>query len=202
MRWQPVEKHAFGVTYRSATTVDYSGHTETSSIATGLWLRQDAKAEFEFPQQVTLGWSYRPMPDWNFEVDANWTDWSSFSSVPIRQATAVPPLTLNWRSSWYFSGGVTRKFGDGWRASAGYIYSQNSVPDANFTPLVPDTNRHAFSVGIGHETKRWTWDVAYQLTRGTSRTASGSAVNSAGQSADGRYDWWSNALSVSVGYKF
>ena len=202
VRWQPVEKHAFGVTYRSATTVDYSGHTETSSIATGLWLRQDAMAEFEFPQQVTFGWSYRPTPDWNFEVDANWTDWASFSSVPIRQATAVPPLTLNWRSSWYFSGGVTRKFGDGWRASAGYIYSQNSVPDANFTPLVPDTNRHAFSVGIGRETKRWTWDVAYQLTRGTSRTVSGSAVNSAGQSADGRYDWWSNALSVSVGYKF
>ena len=46
------------------------------------------------------------------------------------------------------------------------------------------------------------WDVAYQLTRGTSRTVSGSAVTSAGQSADGRYGWWSNALSVSVGRKF
>ena len=202
VRWQPVEKHAFGFTYRSATTVDYSGHTDTVSIASGLALRQDAKAKFECPQQVTLGWSYRPTPDWNLEVDANWTDWSSFSSVPIRQAIAVSPLTLNWRSSWYFAGGVTRKFGDGWHASAGYIFSQNSVPDAHFTPLVPDTDRHAFSIGLGRETAKWTWDVAYQLTRGTERTVSGSAVTSAGQSADGRYDWWSNALSVSVGRKF
>ena len=69
-------------------------------------------------------------------------------------------------------------------------------------PLVPDTDRHAFSIGLGRETEKWTWDVAYQLTRGTSRNVSGSAVTSAGQPADGRYDWWSNALSVSVGRTF
>lgn len=202
LRWQPVEKHAFGVTYRSATTVDYSGHTDTVSFASGLALRQDAKAEFEFPQRVTFGWSYRPAPLWNFEVNADWTDWSSFSSVPIRQAVTVPAIQLNWHSSWYFAGGVTRKFGDGWHGSAGYIYSLNSTPDANYTPLVPDTNRHVFSIGLGRETAKWTWDVAYQLTRGTSRTVSGSAVTAAGQSADGTYDWWSHALSLSLGRKF
>ncbi|MEO6788901.1 MAG: hypothetical protein ABI318_22495 [Chthoniobacteraceae bacterium] len=35
-------------------------------------------------------------------------------------------------------------------------------------------------VGLGREMAKWTWDVAYQLTRGTSRTVSGSAVTSAG----------------------
>lgn len=200
--WQPVEKHSFGVVYRSGTTVEYSGHTDTVSLASGLALRQDAKAKFQFPQQVTAAWSYRPTPQWNLEVDATWTGWSSFSSVLIQQTSSTAPLILDWRSSWHFGGGATRKFGDGWHASAGYIFSQNSVPDAHFTPLVPDTARHAFSIGLGRETAKWTWDVAYQLTRGTERTVSGSAVTSAGQSADGRYDWWSNALSVSVGKKF
>jgi long-chain fatty acid transport protein len=114
----------------------------------------------------------------------------------------VPPLILNWQSSWYFAWGVTRKFGDGWHASAGYIFSENSVPDAHFTPLVPDTDRHAWSIGIGRETAKWTWDVAYQLTWGSPRTVNGSALSPAGQSADGRYEWWSHALSVSVGRKF
>ena len=165
-------------------------------------MRQNAHAEFEFPQEVTVGWSWRLTPEWNLEFNANWTDWSSFGTVPIRQATAVPPITLNWASSWYFAWGVTRQFDGGWRASAGYIFSQNSVPSAHFTPLVPDTDRHAWSVGVGRDFGKWSWDVAYQLTRGTPRTVSGSAPSLAGQSSDGRYDWWSHALSVSVGRKF
>jgi long-chain fatty acid transport protein len=200
--WQPLEKHSFGVTYRSATTMDFDGHTDTASVTPAFSLRQDARVKFEFPQSVTLGWSFRPTINWNFEFDANWTDWSSFGAVPIRQATPVPPLILNWQSSWYFAWGVTRKFGDGWHASAGYIFSENSVPDAHFTPLVPDTDRHAWSIGIGRETAKWTWDVAYQLTWGSPRTVNGSALSPAGQSADGRYEWWSHALSVSVGRKF
>ena len=198
LRWQPVEQHAFGVTYRSATKMDYRGHTDTVSLASGLSLRQNAKAEFEFPQSVTLGWSWRPAPEWNVEFNANWTDWSSFDTVQIRQPTSTVPLALNWRSSWYFAWGLTRKFEGGWRASAGYIYSQNSVPDGNFTPLVPDTDRHAGSVGIGRDMGNWSWDVAYQLTRGVARTVSGSAS----VVADGRYDWWSHALAVSAGVKF
>jgi long-chain fatty acid transport protein len=202
LRWQPLEQHAFGITYRSATKVDYSGHTDTTSVAPAFALRQDARAEFKFPQSVTLGWSWRPAPEWNAEFNANWTDWSSFDSVPIRQTTPVPPITLNWRSSWYFAWGVTRKFEGGWRASAGYIFSENSVPSGNFTPLVPDTDRHAGSVGIGRDLGKWSWDIAYQLTRGVPRTVSGSAPSLAGQSADGRYEWWSHALAVSVGRKF
>jgi long-chain fatty acid transport protein len=165
-------------------------------------LQQGAEVKFEFPQSVTCGWSYRPTPQWNLEFDANWTDWASFDSMPIQQATPVPPLTLNWRSSWYFAWGATRKFRDGWHVSAGYIFSENSVPDRNFTPMVPDTDRHAWSVGVGREFGHWSWDVAYQLTWGTPRTVSGSTPSLAGQSADGRYEWWNHALAVSCGYRF
>ena len=200
--WQPLEQHSFGIVYRSGTTMDFDGHTDTESVTPSFSMRQAARAKFEFPQQVTLGWSWRPATNWNFEFDANWTDWSSFGTMPIRQATPVPPLVLNWESSWYFAWGVTRKFGEGWHASAGYIFSENSVPEKSFNPLVPDTERHAWSVGLGRETSKWTWDVAYQLTWGTPRTVSGSAPSLVGQSADGRYEWWNNALSVSVGRKF
>ena len=202
IHWQPVEQHAFGIVYRSATTMDSHGNTKTFSTTPTVSLREGAEVEFEFPQSVTCGWSYRPTPQWNLEFDANWTDWASFGSMPIQQATPVPPLTLNWRSSWYFAWGATRKFGNGWRASAGYIFSENTVPDRHFTPLVPDTDRHAWSVGVGRDCGRWSWDVAYQLTWGTPRTVTGSSPSLAGQSADGRYEWWNHALAVSTGYRF
>ena len=67
---------------------------------------------------------------------------------------------------------------------------------------MPDTGRHAWSIGLGRKAVKWSWDVAFQLTRGLPRTVNGSAVTAAGQSADGRYDWWSHALALSVGRKF
>lgn len=200
--WQPLEQHAFGVTYRSTTAIDYHGQTETLSATPSVSLRQDAQAEFEFPQRVTFGYSWRPTSDWNLEFDADWTDWSSFDTVSIQQTLSSSSLVLNWRSSWFFTWGVTRKFGSGWHASAGYIFSENSAPSANFTPLVPDTDRHTFSLGFGRETAQWTLDAAYQLTWGVPRTVTGSASSSAGESADGRYESLCHALTVSAGWKF
>ena len=33
--------------------------------------------------------------------------------------------------------------------SAGYIYSENSVPSGTFNPIIPDSARHIVSVGVG-----------------------------------------------------
>lgn len=202
LRWQPVREHAFGITYHSPMSADFSGHTDTSAIVPAFAITQPASAKFKFPQIVAFGWSWRPIAEWNVELNANWTDWSSFDRVPIRQATPVPPLTLNWHPSWYYSAGATRTLDNGWRVSGGYIYVENSVPDASYTPLVPDTNRHAWSVGVGRDAGVWTWDIAYQLTRGLPRQVRGNAITGAGESADGRYDWWSHAINIDFGRKF
>ena len=66
--------------------------------------------------------------------------------------------------------GATRYFGNGWRVSGGYMYSENSVPNNTFNPLVPDSDRHIFSVGVGKKYKQFSWDAAYQLAWGPSRT--------------------------------
>src|SRR5205814_6489634 len=89
--------------------------------------RTHAETSFPFPLKVIAGISYRPTPDWNFEFDADYTDWSSLKTVTIKQATPFPPLlpqniplTLNWQSSWYYEFGGTRYLGNGWSVSAGY----------------------------------------------------------------------------------
>ena len=201
-RWQPLEQLAFGIVYRSSTTLKYSGHTDTESILPPLSLRQNATTEFEFPQRVTFGLSWRPTTNWNAEFDADWTDWSSFGTVAIHQTAPVPPLVLDWRPSWFFSWGLTRQFAHGWHASAGYIFSENSVPDGHFNPLVPDTDRHAFSVGVGQTKGCWSWDISYQFTCGVPRTVDGSTLSPVGQSADGKYEFTAHALTASVGYRF
>src|SRR5262249_37420632 len=112
------------------------------------------------------------------------------------------PLVLNWQSSWYYEFGATRYLANGWHVSAGYIFNENSLPDAHFTPLVADEDRHFFSLGVGQKGKRMNFDVAYQFGYGPDRTVKGSGFSAAGQTADGTYGFISHAILVSAGINF
>ena len=213
--WKPHDKVAIGLTYRSALTVDLKGHTEDFVAPLSLAERTSAHAQLPIPATATVGISYRPTPKWNFEFDADYADWGSVRTLVVQQTqpTAVSQgfgaypgnanisLPLNWQSSWYYEFGATRYFDNGWHVSAGYIFNQNSTPDANYTPLVADLDKHFFSVGVGRKGKEYDFDVAYQFGYGTS-TVTGSAPSAAGQTADGNYEFISHALSVSVGWHF
>ena len=205
VRWQPQDKHAFGVTYRSATTMDYSGHSTLNSLLPfAPSYRTAAEAKFEFPQNVVLGYSFRPTEKWNLEFNADWTDWDALNTVNLnQQGGATVPLTFNWKSSWFYEFGATRQLPKGIAVSAGYIYSENSVPDKSFNPIVPDSDRHIFSVGVKQSVGHWNWALAYQFAYGPWRTVSGSSSPSfIGETADGRYQATSHALSLSIGCAF
>jgi long-chain fatty acid transport protein len=103
--------------------------------------------------------------------------------------------------------GVTRYFDNGWHLSAGYVFNENSVPDAYYTPLAADLDRHFFSVGAGFKGKRFDFDVAYQLGYGPARTVTGNLPSSiparfSGQRADGTYGFNSHAVLLTVGMHF
>lgn len=220
VRWQPIEKIALGASLRSQTTMDFGGHTEYvnttpvplpggGAIPAFPSQRVAASANFNFPLIAIVGISYRPTEKWNFEFDADYADWNTVKTVTIKQANGFPPLlpqdvpvVLNWQSSWYYELGATRYLANGWHVSAGYIFNESSVPAAHYTPLVADVDKHFFSVGVGQRGKRWDWDVAYQFGYGPSTTISGSTPSATGQTADGRYEFISHAVAVSVGYHF
>ena len=98
-----------------------------------------------------------------------------------------------------FEFGATRYLGDGWQLSAGYMYSENTVPTADFNPLTPDSDRHLFSLGVGKKYRHLSWNLAYQLGWGPSRNIP-AGTNLTGVS--GSYEFLSNALSFNIGYHF
>ncbi|MCW5559041.1 MAG: outer membrane protein transport protein [Verrucomicrobiae bacterium] len=199
--WKPLEQLQFGVNYRSATSADLSGTTDfTSPVFNST---QRGEADFDFPQNVVFGVSWRPTPKWNLEFNLDWTDWNRLNTIAIRQ----PPmpdasLVLNWESSFYYEFGATRYLDGGWSVSAGYIFNENSVPDAHYQPLVADQNRHFFSTGFGWQGGHFSADFAYQFGYGPTRTVTGSAPSLLGQTADGDYRFLSHALLASLGWRF
>jgi long-chain fatty acid transport protein len=194
--FHPGDEHYFGFTYRSATEMNYNGHTTVP--APPFAANTAASVDFHFPTTLAFGYSYRPDKNWNFEGDVNWTDWSSLQTVQVQPLPEY--LTFNWKPSWMLDFGVTRYLGDDWRISGGYMYSENSVPDANFNPLIPDSDRHIFSVGVGKKCGHFSWDAAYQVAWGPPRPVGSDAT--AFGTPDGKYEFISNALTINLGYHF
>jgi len=202
--WHPLPEHSFGINYRSETEMDYKGHVTAPAPPPffPMPVTLPTTAKFKFPRSVDFGYSFRPTTNWNFEADASWLDWETLNSLNLSGTTLSLPF--NWQSSWMFKFGGTRYFGEGWRVSAGYMYVENSVRTAYFNPLIPDSDRHIFSVGIGKRYNKLSWDVAYQFAWGPSRDVSGDTlvVAPAPSPANGKYEFISHAITVNVGYHF
>ncbi len=198
--WQPTVQHSFGISYQSESRFKFKGGMENKPYTA----REDATAKFNFPQFVIVGYSFRPTPDWNFEVNYDWTDWNELNDVPLTTASgSTVILPFNWKSSAFYEFGVTRLLPRGFSVSAGYIYSENSVPEKDFSPLIPDSNRHIFSAGVGYKSDAWSVNLAYQYAHGPERTISQSVSSSLiGESANGKYEFNSHAISLDVGIAF
>jgi len=211
--WQPHEEISIGATFRSSASVTLDGQTRYEKLPFVSRTNQSAKTDFEFPMTVTVGLSYRPTPKWNLEFDADYTDWSSFGKTSIHQSSTSPgvakdiSLTLDWQASWMYEFGVTRYFAHGWHASAGFVFNENSVPNAYYSPLAADMDRYVFSAGTGYKGRHFNFDVAYQCAYGPTHTVTGSQpssvpATSTGQTANGSYDFISHAVIVSAGWHF
>ena len=144
-----------------------------------------------------LGYSFRPTPDWNFEADIDWTDWDSLNTVFLRESDGtIVKIPFNWTHSFIYELGASRNLPGGFRVSAGYVYSENSVPSASFKPIVPDGPLHVFSIGLGRAWDRYNASIAYQLAYGPQRTIVNDTVS------DGKYSFLSNAVTASFGIHF
>lgn len=191
--WQPLPKISLGASYFSATSQDYEGKaalTPHPPLPGSL----KTSAELKFPQIIRAGISYRPTPKWNIEFDVDWTDWDRVNNLTIK---GFPTLPLQWHSSFFYEAGVTRQLPNGYFVSAGYFFSESSTSEKYFTPIVPDTDLHVGSIGVGRKGKSWDWAIAGQLIAGPYRD-----VNAAAPAVSGKYKLVAPTVSFSLGYHF
>lgn len=193
--WQPLPQWSFGARYFSATDMAYKGKG-TYSPSPPLPGQSDTIAHLKFPQIAVFGVSFRPTTNWNFEVNADYSDWDVVDTASIDGVASIP---LFWQSSWFYEFGMTRQLGKAYYVSAGFFFSQASTPQAYYTPLVPDTDLYVGSLGVGYQGKRWSWAVAGQLIGGSYRDIENQVVD---PSVDGRYKLFTPTLSASIGYRF
>lgn len=206
-RWQ------VGVSYRSRVNAKVKhGWADFSVPASFASSFPDGaiRTELTLPPSLRTGLLFRPQPDWNIEVDATWTGWSTVDRLEI-QFTGGPPsdvTTFGWHDTMTYSIGIERRITPSVRLRGGYLYDLSPIPDQQATPLIPDADRQGVSAGIGVATTGWTLDVGYQfllferMKENSVGSDSNSAVPLIDARANGRYRSTAHVLGVSVGYGF
>ncbi len=195
--WQPSEKHSFGLNYQAKTKAKYSG--TVSGPITG-FNPVDGDADLIYPESIIFGYSYRPNERWNFEFNADWTNWDRVNTLEIESELPIPlAYDLNWESAFIWSVGATRYLDKGFHLSAGYTFVENAVPDADLLPIVPDSDRHFFAVGVGQSLERLSWMLAYQQAFDDGRSVSG---NEQSPTLNGDFDLDSRAITFSLNLRF
>jgi len=173
---RPCDFFSWGFSYRSKVTVDYSGDGLLTQQPTGdpvfdaivagtLPFGQHLPIEtsIEFPDQASLGLGFRLDPKWLFEVDFNWTGWSSFDTLDIDFTTddsldSVRPQ--DWDDAVNVRGGVVwdRSERAHWRF--GMYYDETPQPEDAVSPILPDADRLGITLGFGLQAESVTFDIA------------------------------------------
>ena len=172
IQWQPAVKFRVGACYRSKVQVDYKGNADFTRRDTGdpqfdaivaatFPPDQPIATSVPFPAQGSIGFAYVPSDAWAFEGDFNWTWWDAFDRLEVHFPKA-PALDFAAAQDW--KGVMNIRVGseytkDDWSYRAGYYYDRTPQPRASLGPLLPDSDRHGITLGLGHQWSRTTLDA-------------------------------------------
>ena len=171
------ESFSWGVSYRSAIEIDFSGEGTIDQIFSGnpqfdavvagqLPLNQDLPltTSIEFPDTASVGISMAMTQNTRLNADVNWTGWSTFDVVDLNFSTAPQldsRLEQNYEDSYHYRIGFayTTPRGRVWRF--GYVLDDTPQPLETVGPVLPDATRDGLTIGLG--LKRWDFALMYLL---------------------------------------
>ena len=219
--YKPNERHGFGLMYRSPIQEKYRGKTFLHGLnASGSnylaligsdTFEVETDVEFQLPQSVVFGYSFKPDNKWTFNFDVEWMDWSSIEQEFIEYKDTLTtlqravldagnPVPHDWKSVMSAAIGTEYAWNDRLRLRGGYYWHESPVPDGTFEANLPDANSHGITSGFGYDImNNSTIDFAYSALKFENRTI-GNTVASG--TINGKYEQIMHMFMTSYTMKF
>lgn len=175
LHYQPCQYAKVGLTYRSPVTMKVTGDADFSDISgvpafIGAYGDTSASGVVTLPDSFSLGVAMYPMDKLSVEVGAVYTLWSKYDELEINFGDQLNPLDptsdqtaskKNWDDVWRLNIGVEYAALDWLDVRLGYVWDQSPAQDETIDYLLPDSDRHMFSGGLGFHRDNWGLDLSY-----------------------------------------
>jgi long-chain fatty acid transport protein len=132
-----------------------------------------------------------------------WYKWSVFDELVLDfEELGEVIIPEDYKNSIQFRIGVHYDFAENWQLRGGYIYDETPQPIESVSPLLPDNDRHDFSIGLGYTLNKWQFDAGYMLVDFGERSTVENGEGKNHDGFDGTYATIANLFFISFGYNF
>jgi len=219
--FKPNENLSIGFNYRSGVEIDVDGDVSLTLLSTGTEFASfDASTKLNLPATAALGVSYKFSDSWRVNADIDWTQWSSYDKLEIKdgEGTVRNPLTSekDYDDTIAYRIGAEYSISENWALRGGFLMEPTPVPEETYEPRLPDGDRTGYVLGVGYSKNQWTADIAYMFVKLDKTTVDSdviaisdvdlgslpAVVPTAVQDVDGDYEGDITLIGFSVGYKF
>ncbi len=132
-----------------------------------------ASTSITMPDQITIGVAYDVTEKLTLLGDWQWVHWAVFDTIAVDfDNAATPDLTIveNYRNTNAFRFGVEYLLNPRWTLRGGYLHHTAAAPDETVTPLLPESSRNEYTVGVGLDlSQMFHVDLAYQFIQQDNR---------------------------------
>ncbi len=196
--WKLTPRQRLSVVGRLPLRLEMEGDLQVRTLGTTV---TDFESNMTFPGSLALGYGIDLTDKFTLGFDFKWSANSSHDDIPLTVKNVALPQTslpLKWKNSIDLGAGATYKLSPSWLVRAGYLFSENSMPNSTYTPSIPAYDRHIFSLGLGWRGKSNRIDATYGFIFNPDRSVTG-----AGNPAfNGTYRHQWHVLSLSFSHLF
>ena len=196
--WKLTPRQRLSLVGRLPLSLEMEGDLQVRAFGTTV---TDFETNMTFPGSIALGYGIDLTDRLTLGFDFKWSANNSHDDIPLDVKNVALPQTtlpLNWKNSIDLGMGATYKLSPVWLVRAGYLFSENSMPDSTYTPSIPAYDRHIFSLGLGWRGKSNRIDATYGFIYNPDRTVTG--ASNAAFNGSYRHQW--HVLSLSFTHLF
>lgn len=163
--YKPGKNWRFGVSYRPKIKHEVDGTSKSKenliNPANGKPVTGDFKADITLPAvtYIAAAWTNKK---WTFELDGQYTEWSSYDELDPRGLEGIGVKPKNWKDVWAIRFGAQYKLNEKVDLRAGIVRDYSPIPSDWVDPMLPSGDRWLYTVGAGfHVNESFDIDVAY-----------------------------------------
>jgi long-chain fatty acid transport protein len=205
--WSPVDVPLDGLVHYTIVAPQalqelVRGDRTVGEILAETYVDQNARLELSLPGLLTLGASWEPVPWITLAADVQRVGWGKLEALAFTPLMSAPvdSVALDYEDVWAFRLGVEARRWEGLAVRLGYAREETPAPRGGVTPLFPDAEREALSVGLGATWRDLGLDFAYRLTVLDDRE--GIALPDGPGAPDGVYESTEHDFALSVTRRF
>jgi long-chain fatty acid transport protein len=187
---KPNEKFSLGATFRTASTIKFSGEAEISNLnvlgqipgspffGATIETKSDLDREVTWPMWLAGGVAFRPAENLILTADLQWTQWSKIENITtdykhpfwalFMELSGDDVRKMDWKDALQIRFGAEYKINTV-AIRGGYYWDPSPAPDQTMNVLLPNYDFNVITAGFGYSLDGLQIDFAVEYLMGKER---------------------------------